>query len=108
MTPFASVAMLEKLALLKIALCRAHVVSSASVCRTLMLTSVASGMLLWTVGICSSFHLIPTLYYDRCRRRWGCQPQAGSTCAGRERNRGRDSGLYAPQRPAIPIAPPTL
>jgi hypothetical protein len=30
MTPFASVAMLEKLALLKIALCRAPVVSRAS------------------------------------------------------------------------------
>src|SRR6267143_1833567 len=32
MTPFASVAMLEKLALLKIALCKAPVVSRASVC----------------------------------------------------------------------------
>src|SRR5450759_428046 len=79
MTPFASVAMLEKLALLKIALCRAPVVSSASVCRTLMLTSVVSGMLLWTVGICSSFHLIPTLYYDRCRRQWGCHPSPERT-----------------------------
>src|ERR1019366_443484 len=35
----------------------------------------------------------------------GEQPWAGSRCARRERNRGRDSGLYAPQRPAIPIAP---
>src|SRR5450759_4986666 len=75
MTPFASVAMLEKLALLKIALCRAPALSSASACRTFMLTSVASGMLLWTIGICSSFHLIPTLYYDRCRQQWGCQPR---------------------------------
>jgi hypothetical protein len=34
MTPFASVAMLEKLALLKIALCRAPVFRRAFVCRT--------------------------------------------------------------------------
>src|SRR5450756_2424099 len=79
MTPFASVAMLEKLALLKIALCRAPALSSASVCRTFMLTSVASGMLLWTVGICPSFHLIPTLYYDRCRRQRGCHPSSERT-----------------------------
>jgi hypothetical protein len=34
MTPFASVAMLEKLALLKIALCNAPAFSRASECRT--------------------------------------------------------------------------
>src|SRR5664279_317961 len=41
MTPFASVAILEKLALLKIALCRAPVVSRASVCRRAVFASGA-------------------------------------------------------------------
>src|SRR5881397_2584066 len=48
MTPFASVAILEKLALLKIALCRAPVFSRASAFRT-MLPSAASAALF--VGI---------------------------------------------------------
>src|SRR6188508_914033 len=51
MTPLASVAMLEKLALLKIALCRAPVFSSASACRTSTLTSAASGAPLWVVAM---------------------------------------------------------
>src|ERR1700687_4115909 len=51
MTPFASVAMLEKLALLKIALCNAPVLSRASLCRTSMLASAASAVLLSAVGI---------------------------------------------------------
>jgi hypothetical protein len=37
MTPFASVAMLEKLALLKMALCRAPVFRRASACRASVL-----------------------------------------------------------------------
>src|SRR5687767_4582645 len=39
MTPKASVAMLEKLALLKIAACKAPVLSNASACRTSTVTS---------------------------------------------------------------------
>src|ERR1035437_5723833 len=41
MTPFASVAILEKLALLKIALCRTPAFSSASSCRTSVTTAKA-------------------------------------------------------------------
>src|ERR1700682_55241 len=51
MTPFASVAMLEKLALLKIALWRAAVVSKAAVRRTSVLTSAVSERLFWVVGM---------------------------------------------------------
>ena len=51
MTPFASVAMLEKFALLKIALCRAPVVSSASARPASVLLSALSAALFPTVGI---------------------------------------------------------
>ena len=61
MTPFASVAMLEKFALLKIARCKAPAFSKPCVCRTFVSTSATSGELLWSAGICLSFHLIPTL-----------------------------------------------
>src|ERR1035437_6751309 len=49
MTPFASVAMLEKLALLKIALCSAPVCSRAFACRASMGTAAASAVLLFAV-----------------------------------------------------------
>src|ERR1035437_2275677 len=49
MTPFASVAMLEKFALLKIALCSAPVCSRASACRASMRTAAASAVLLFVV-----------------------------------------------------------
>src|ERR1035437_7128740 len=55
MTPLASVAMLEKLALLKIALCRAPVLSRASVCRTSSLTSVALAVLFLAGSMYSRF-----------------------------------------------------
>src|ERR1035441_4394955 len=45
MTPFASVAMLEKLALLNIALCKAPAFSSASLRRTLVTICTAAGSL---------------------------------------------------------------
>src|SRR5450631_273078 len=54
MTPFASVAMLEKLALLKIALCRAPVFSRDSACRTSILASAASGVVSGAISMCSS------------------------------------------------------
>src|SRR3989338_6094756 len=53
MTPFASVAMLEKLALLTIALCRAPALSSASLCCTSMLA--ASMPAAWSRAAESSF-----------------------------------------------------
>jgi hypothetical protein len=46
MTPFASVAMLEKFALLKIALCKAPVFSRVSVCWTSLITSAVSAVLI--------------------------------------------------------------
>src|SRR6185436_4199416 len=55
MTPFASVAMLEKFALLKIALCRAPVCNRASVWRTSLFASTASATLLSAVGTCPRF-----------------------------------------------------
>src|ERR1700687_4476157 len=75
MTPFASVAMLEKLALLKIALCNAPVFSRASVCmtsgtsRTFTATAAASGVVSWTVSMCPPF---PESLGNR-RRRFGDQ-----------------------------------
>src|SRR5450759_5448685 len=52
MTPFASVAILEKLALLKIAFCKAPVFNKASVCRTPMFTSAAFALRLFVVDTC--------------------------------------------------------
>jgi hypothetical protein len=52
MTPLASVAKLEKFALLKIARCRAPVVSNASASRTSLLTAESSPPLSWAVGTC--------------------------------------------------------
>jgi hypothetical protein len=52
-----SVAMLEKFALLKIALCKAPVFSRASECRTSPLTSAGSAMLVWAACI----YLVPLI-----------------------------------------------
>src|SRR5688572_28180221 len=66
MTPLASVAMLEKLALLKIALCRAPVVSSASALRASTLASAASRWLLGRVGmLCGSRWMPSAVYFPR-------------------------------------------
>src|ERR1700730_2473536 len=56
MTPFASVAMLEKLALLKIALCKAPAFSRASVCPTSTLTSAVSAAFLRAIDMCPRFY----------------------------------------------------
>jgi hypothetical protein len=58
MTPLASVAMLEKLALLKMALCNAPVFRSASVCRTSMLAAAASVVRVLAVGMGFLFPLV--------------------------------------------------
>src|SRR5688572_6348668 len=76
-TPVASVAMLEKLALLKIALCRAPVFSSALAWRTSMLASADSAVLLWG-GIWSWFHvrLTPALHRNLRHERCGASATA--------------------------------
>src|ERR1700680_3389843 len=72
MTPFASVAMLEKLALLKIARCKAPVFSRASVCRTSMLSSAPSAGSLWAVGMCPRFHrILIQAARKHCQRQFG-------------------------------------
>src|ERR1700724_3375863 len=59
MTPFASVAILEKLALLKIARCKGRVFNRASVCNTSLLASVASAVFVWAIRMCHVFRFCP-------------------------------------------------
>src|SRR5688500_4943937 len=66
MTPFASVAMLEKLALLKLALCSAPAVSTASDPRRSRLGSTVAAVRFEAVAILSSVHRSGAL---RLRRR---------------------------------------
>src|ERR1700684_1688048 len=68
MTPFASVAMLEKLTLLKIARCKAPVLSNASAGVTAPPRSVASGPLFWFVITCPRFHSVLILTVLACHR----------------------------------------
>jgi hypothetical protein len=61
MTPFASVAMLEKFALLKMALCSAPVLSSAALCGNSLLSSAGSvGSLLALACPVNSIHPVRT------------------------------------------------
>ena len=60
MTPLASVAMLEKLALLKMALCNAPVFSSASGERTSVAASAGSVVLVRKESMCPWILMIPT------------------------------------------------
>src|ERR1017187_1979623 len=88
MTPFASVAILEKLALLKIALCSAPALSSASSRRTLVTTSTVPAASSGMAGswYCSDMYQPPSGYKTyrgfsstACLRRWlpfGRLPQA--------------------------------
>src|SRR5450759_463454 len=67
MTPFSSVAILEKLALLKIAFCKAPVLSSASSRRTSVTTSTvpaASAEMAGSLDCADIFHP-PSAYPDR-------------------------------------------
>src|ERR1700676_2043905 len=79
MTPFASVAILEKLALLKIALCKAPVLSRASVCRTSTLASAASAVSLSAVGMGPRFRKKHGQPSFRCCRQCGLLPYGSRT-----------------------------
>src|ERR1019366_4584428 len=88
MTPFASVAMLEKLALLKIALCRAPTLSSASLRRTSVTTFPVPGSPS-RIALCSIF--VPFLNCD-----WPCFVFSFSAVGARER-RSTLARHFAPQ-----------
>src|SRR5438876_374416 len=87
MTPFASVAMLEKLALLKIAFCRAPAFRTAWVCTASGLNSADSFVLLMVVRMSPRLRglLIPAVYITpspsvklRRQARRRCRRQSGS------------------------------
>src|ERR1700733_9801667 len=76
MTPLASVAMLEKLALLKMAFCKAPVLSSVSACRTSVSSSIVSAPFLWAANMdlrlrtdADPLHSLGAIRRGRTRRR---------------------------------------